>query len=98
MKIFPRVGDKMMPTMMSRPPQRTPLVRSRSHKRDQELKDPAGLVRTVRQQAMKAGGDRKHANNIQSQARDYRDCADARPNDEQTGQMYEEKLYADGKM
>jgi hypothetical protein len=94
-KILIRVGYKMVAAMMSRPPKRPFLVRRRSGKRDQKLEDPTGSIGAVSQQAMKSGGNRKHAHDIQTQTNNYGYPTYARPNDQQTCQVHEEKLDAD---
>ena len=49
----------------------------------------------MRQQPMKAGRDRKHANDIERQTDGHSHRAYARKDDEQTRQVHEEKLDAD---
>ena len=46
------------------------------------------------QQAMKAGRNCKHAHDVESQASTSRNPAHAGPDNQQTGQVHEEKLCA----
>ncbi len=96
MEIQLSVGDEVMAPVMGRPPEWPFLVRRRSRKRDQELEQSTGPVRAMCQEAMKAGGNRKHAHHIQSKTSDYCHRADACPEHQQTREMHEEKLHADG--
>ena len=48
----------------------------------------------MRQQTMKAGGNCKHAHDVEGQAGAHRNPAHAGPDDQQTCQMHEEKLRA----
>jgi hypothetical protein len=61
------------------------------------LEESAGPVGAVCKKAMKPGGNRKHAHDIQGQTND--DCyhAHARPEDKQTGQVHQEELHAEVK-
>ena len=95
MKVFVSIGDEVMETVMRRPPKGSFLVRRRSRKRDQKLKDSAGAVGAMRQQAMEAGSDRKHAHDVQRQAGPDCHPAHSRPDDQQTSQMHEKELRAD---
>ena len=96
MKVFVSIGDEMMETVMRRPPERPFLVGRRSSEGNQKLKDSTGAVSAMRQQAMEAGSDRKHAHDIQRQA--GTDCHPAHPcpDDQQTSQMHEKELQAAG--
>jgi len=96
MEILRSIGHEVMAAVMGRPPERPFLIRRRSRKRDQKLEKPAGPVGAMCQEAMKSGGNRKHAHNVQCQTSDYCHRAHAGPDDEQTRQMHEEELHADG--
>ena len=95
MEILDGVGDEVMAPVMSRPPERALLIRRCSRKRDQELEKPAGPVGAVSQQTMKPGGDRKHADDVQSQTSSYCYHAYPCPDNKQTRQVQEEKLHAE---
>jgi hypothetical protein len=94
MEIFLSVGNEMMTAMMSRPPERTLLIRRGPGKRDQKLENSAGPIRAMREEAMKPGGDCKHADDVQGYTCDYCHDAHARPDYQQTCQMHEKKLNA----
>ena len=95
MEIFFRVRDQVMMAVMRRPPEWSLLIRGGSSERHQKLKEAAGAIGAVRQQAMKPGGDRKHSHHVKPQT--YSDCyrAHARPNHQQAGEVHEEELRAD---
>ena len=95
MKILVRIGDEMMMTVMRRPPKGTFLIRRCSSERDQKLENSAGAVSAMRQQAMKAGGNCKHAHDVKSQAGTHRNPTHAGPDDQQTGEVHEKELRAD---
>jgi hypothetical protein len=84
-----------MPAVVSGPPEWPFLISSRSRERYQEAESSAGSIGAVREEAMKAGGNREHAHYVQGQTDCNRHCAHARPDHQQTGQMHEEKLDAD---
>jgi hypothetical protein len=58
------------------------------------LKEPAGSIGAMRQQTMKARGDRKHSHDVERQANDDCNFAYACPDDQQASEMQEEKLRA----
>ena len=96
MEILLSVGVKVMAPVMGRPPEWTLLISCSSSESEQKLKNSASSVSAVREEAMKPRCYRKHAHDVQSQTRDDRHCTYARPNDEQTSDMHEEELDADG--
>jgi hypothetical protein len=98
MEVLVRISDEVMMTMMCRPPERPSLIRRRSGERDQKLKNSTRPVGAMRQQTMKAGGNRKHAHNIKSEAGYHCDPTHARPDDQETGQVQKKELCADGIM
>jgi hypothetical protein len=95
-KVFPGVGHQVMPAMMCRPPERTFLIRGRSGERDQKLKNSTGAIGAMGQQAMKAGGNSKHAHDVQTEAGHDCNSTNPRPHNQQTSKMHEKKLHADG--
>ena len=58
-------------------------------------KNSAGAVGAMRQQAMKASGNCKHAHDVERQTGNHRNPAHAGPDDQQTCEMHEKKLRAD---
>ena len=56
------IGEAMVMTMMSGPPEDAFLRRRHGHEGDDELKGAAGFVGAMRKIAVIAGGNEKHAN------------------------------------
>ena len=95
MEILVSVGVKVMAPVMGRPPEWPLLIRCGSSESEQKLKNPAGSVSAVREEAMKAGGNRKHAHHVQRETSNHRHPTHACPDDQQAGQVHEQELRAD---
>ena len=65
MDVMLGVGIQMMMAMHSRPPDHTSLSRRLAQKRDDELKGPTRLVRSVTEIAVEARRDRPHADDVE---------------------------------
>ena len=65
-----RIGEAMMPTVMTRPPKSAFLRAGSSTKGDEKGHEPVQFVAPVREIPMIAAGDEEHADGIQRDARD----------------------------
>lgn len=73
------VRMRVVIAMMSRPPERAFLIRRATDQRQDELKDAAGLIGTMREVTVITGGYGKYAKAVEGKARNHRNPANARP-------------------
>ena len=73
------VRMRVMITVMCSPPERAFLIRHTTDKRQNELKDTAGLIRAMREVAVITGGHCENAKTIEGKARSHCNPANACP-------------------
>ena len=92
MNVSFRVRMRVVIPMVSRPPERTFLIRHATDKRQDELKDAAGLIRAMREVPVITGRHRKYAKTVEGKARNHCNPANARPKQQETSTVQENKL------
>ena len=79
MNVSLAVRMRVVIPVVSRPPERAFLIRHATDKRQDELKDAAGLVRAMREVPVITGGHCKYAKTVEGKARSRRNPANTRP-------------------